>query len=264
MIANCGSDENGKYSGGAAGDQTGKEYRVKAWYSRPWNYVLRYPDAEIGEKIAKTAKNAANNANIGYDQSQRLTFYNALKAADWKASAIKTKCEADCSASTAAIVIAVGHRESLPKLQKVSPSCTTSNLRSALKTAGFNVLTDSKYLKSDAYLLPGDILLREGHHVAINLDKGAKAGEKAETSKKVNGKDIPELAKPTLKKGDTGTQVKNLQKDFNYILAAGLAVDGIFGTKTESVLKAFQKKCKIAIDGVYGKKTEAKLKAELK
>lgn len=29
MISNCGYDENGKYSGGAAGDQTGAEWEIR-------------------------------------------------------------------------------------------------------------------------------------------------------------------------------------------------------------------------------------------
>lgn len=41
--------------------------------------------------------------------------------------------------------------------------------------AGFEVLTDKKYLTSDAYLLEGDILLNDGAHVATNLTNGAKA-----------------------------------------------------------------------------------------
>lgn len=28
MISNCGHDENNRYSGGKAGDQTGTEYRI--------------------------------------------------------------------------------------------------------------------------------------------------------------------------------------------------------------------------------------------
>ena len=35
MISNCGHDENGRYSGGKAGDQTGTEWRVINWYNRP-------------------------------------------------------------------------------------------------------------------------------------------------------------------------------------------------------------------------------------
>ena len=45
MISNCGHDENNRYSGGKAGDQTGTEWRVINWYNRPWKCVLRHPDA---------------------------------------------------------------------------------------------------------------------------------------------------------------------------------------------------------------------------
>ena len=57
----------------------------------------------------------------------------------------------------------------------MSTACYTGNLRKALKKAGFEVLTDKKYLTSDAYLLEGDILLNDGAHVATNLTNGAKA-----------------------------------------------------------------------------------------
>ena len=40
------------------------------------------------------------------------------------------------------------------------------------QAAGFQVLTESKYLTSYDYLLPGDILLNDIHHVAINLSIG--------------------------------------------------------------------------------------------
>jgi len=175
MISNCGHDENGKYSGGKAGDKNGQEYCIRTWYNRPWDCVIRYPDPAIGQVIARIAKNAAKNDHIGYDQSQRLTYYNALKAAEWKPVNIKIDCEADCSSSTAANIIAAGHQEGIKKLQEINPSCTTGNLRQALKNAGFHVLREKIYLDSDAYLLPGDILLKEHSHAAINLDKGKNA-----------------------------------------------------------------------------------------
>ena len=267
-IANCGSDERGKYSGGSAGDQTGKEYCVRPWYNRPWLCVLRHPDAKVGQKLATKAKNAANNDNIGYDQGQRLTFYNALKAVNWKPKDIKTKCEADCSSSTAALVIAVGHALNLTKLQKVNPSCTTSDLRAALRAAGFEVLTDSKYLTSDDYLLPGDILLKDGSHVAINLTTGSKAT--VTTSSSASKKEIPTLASatPNLKKGSTGTQVGYLQKDLDYIGCKGkdgkiLTVDKNFGTNTDCAVRAFQKKYGLIVDGIYGNKSRVKMKTLL-
>lgn len=173
-IANSGHDENGRYSGGKAGDQTGSEWEVRSWYNRPWNCVARF-DKAVGEDIAKLAKNAANNDKIGYDQSQRTTFWNQLRVAkDYDPKNITKACEADCSAGVAAIVKAVGYRKGLAKLKNVSVDLYTGNEKSILKTAGAKILTDSKYLTSDAYLLPGDILINERSHTAINLTTGSK------------------------------------------------------------------------------------------
>ncbi|MCI8363776.1 MAG: peptidoglycan-binding protein [Eubacterium sp.] len=263
-ISNCGHDENKRYSGGKAGDQTGTEYQIRSWYNRPWKCVLRHPNADVGKILAKIAKAAAKNEKIGYDQSQRTTYYTQLKAAGWKPEKIKTNCEADCSSSTAANVIAAGHQMGLKKLQNVNPNCTTSNLRAALKAAGFEVLTHSRYLTGDDYLIPGDVLLNDGHHVAINLTQGSKAG----TIKNASGaKDtVPALASapPNLRKGSSGTQVKNLQKDLNHVMKSGLSVDGEFGTKTENALKIFQKKYNLVVDGIYGEKSKLQMKKLLK
>ncbi len=174
MISNCGHDENGKYTGGKTGDQTGGEYAVINWYNRPWSCVLRYPDINAALKIAETAKAAAINNNVGYDQGERLTYYNCLKAVKWDPAKITTPCEGDCSATTAANIIAAGNLLGISKLKSISPSNTTSTLRKALIGAGFKLLTDSKYLTSDKYLLPGDIPLYDGHHVVINLDYGSE------------------------------------------------------------------------------------------
>lgn len=177
MISNCGHDENGKYSGGKAGDQTGTEWEVIKWYSRPWNYVLRHPDERVRALLANMARAAADNNNIGYDQGQRYTFWTALKAAGYDPAKISTKCEADCSSGVAAIVKAAGERLGNKAMAAVSIYLYTGNLRAGLKAAGFEVLSDKKYRNSDEYLLPGDVLLYENHHTAINLDRGAKATE---------------------------------------------------------------------------------------
>ena len=52
----------------------------------------------------------------------------------------------------------------------------TGNMRSAYQNAGFQVLTESKYLTSSDYLVPGDILLNDTHHTATNLGIGSKSG----------------------------------------------------------------------------------------
>lgn len=176
MISNCGHDENGKYTGGAAGDQTGTEWEIRTWYNRPWNCVLRHPDRNVGNMLADLARKAAQNNLVGYDKNQRGTYWQHLKASNYDPAQITVKCEADCSSGVAANVKAAGYRLGIKALQNVSADCYTGNLRAALKNAGFEALTDSKHLTSDAYLLPGDILLYEGHHTATNLDTGSKAG----------------------------------------------------------------------------------------
>lgn len=180
MISNCGKDERGAYSGGQAGDQTGGEYRLMQWYARPWSCVLRHPEPEVRAMIAQLASAAANNNKIGYDQSQRGTFWAQLQTVGYDPSRISTPCEADCSSSTAAIIKAAGYRLDNAALKAVRYDLTTAGMRSAGRNAGFTVLTESKYLNSDAYLLPGDILLRDvdlaSGHAAINVTRGTRAG----------------------------------------------------------------------------------------
>lgn len=202
MISNCGHDERGKYTGGAAGDQTGTEWEIRSWYNRPWNCVLRHPDRRVGNMLAELGRAAAKNNLVGYDQGQRGTYWQHLKASNYDPAQITIKCEADCSSGVAANVKAAGYRLGIKALQNVSADCYTGNLRVALKAAGFDVLTASKYLTSDAYLLPGDILLYEGHHTATNLDTGSKAESSSESSKpSVSGDTY------TVKSGDTLSEI---------------------------------------------------------
>nr|DAD72259.1 MAG TPA: CW7 repeat protein [Myoviridae sp. ctXRl20] len=186
MISNCGHDENNRYRGGKAGDQTGTEWRVINWYNRPWKCVLRHPNADVRAMIASMAKAAANNNLIGYDQSQRGTFWTNLADSNYDPAQITVACEADCSSGVAAIVKGAGYRLGIDALKKVSTACYTGNLRAALKAAGFEVLTESKYLTSDAYLFAGDILLNDNAHVATNLTTGSKASGTSAPSKSIN------------------------------------------------------------------------------
>lgn len=249
-ISNCGHDENGRYSGGKAGDQGG-EWVVRSWYNRPWDCVLRHPDAAVRKDIALLAKNAANNDKIGYDQSQRGTFWTQLKAAKgYDPKNISKACEADCSSGVAAIVKAVGYRKGLKKLQAVSTDIYTGNMRAALKAAGFEVLTASKYLTSDKYLKAGDILLNESAHVCTNLTDGNGADS---TATATAATDVTGL--PLVKSGSKGAAVKSLQLLLNGKGGAGLDVDGIAGSATESAVKAYQTAKGLTADGQCGKAT---------
>ena len=172
-ISNSGSDENGAYRGGQAGDQTGKEWQMRSWYNRPWLVVLRYPDQKVALKLAQLVIDAALNDKIGYDQGQNRTYLAQLKAVGWEPSKITVACEADCSAGVCANVTAVGYLLGIKAL-KEHTGTYTGNMRSALTKAGFKALTDSKYLTSGDYLLPGDILLNDNHHTATNVTIGSK------------------------------------------------------------------------------------------
>lgn len=187
MISNCGHGEAGhRVSGGVAGDQGGDEYQVINWYPRPWYCVLRWPNIAVGQIIAQVAKAAALNDNIGYDQLERYTFYNELKKANWNPSNIKTPCETDCSASSIACCIAAGYLCNVPALQRLSYEGYTGSMRSDFVSAGFQCLTGSQYTDSANYLLPGDVLLNDDKHAAINLDAGSLSGSNISVSDNKN------------------------------------------------------------------------------
>lgn len=254
MISNCGHDENGKYHGGAAGDQTGKEWQIRSWYNRPWDVVLRYPDEKIAKAISNEAIAAANNNNIGYDQRQRTTFWTQLARSGYHTANIKEKCEADCSAGAMSIVKAVGFLYDIKKLQDVQ-IVTTHYMRAELKKAGFEELTWTKYRTSEANLRPGDILLNEQYHTAIEVGDGKIYIETGGTC---------EVELTILKKGAKGTEVKSLQmllKGYGYKGANKkvLDIDGSFGSNTEYAVKSFQKAAGLTQDGVVGSRTWTKL-----
>lgn len=171
-ISNSGKDENGAYHGGAAGDQTGHEWELKAWYNRPWTVILRYPNQAVALKIAELSIKAALNDKIGYDQYQRTTYWKQLQAVGYDPSKITVACEEDCTAGVSSNVKAVGYLLGIKALQDVS-ICSSRNMRSVFTKAGFIALTDSKYLTGTKYLLPGDVLLYENHHAAANVTIGA-------------------------------------------------------------------------------------------
>lgn len=179
-VANCGQDENGNLYGGEAGDQTKHEWDIRGWKAAGWTCVLRHPDSSIREEICSLATKAANNDLIGYDQQDRKSFWEHLQASEYDPSKISVACNADCSCGTAAIVKAVGYRKGIAELQNINVEMTTVNMREALKSAGFTVLTEKKYVNSPDSLLPGDIVLRDGVHVCINITEGKKGAKENE------------------------------------------------------------------------------------
>ena len=165
-IAHASIDERGSIRGGQAGDQTGKEVCIRSWYNKPWNVVIRFHDPDMREKVAIAMENAAKNNNIGYDQNQRNTLLNAVRKYGYDPKNATAKVETDCSALVTVACIYAGIAEDA--LVKGGNCATTSTLKPRLKATGeVTIFTSKDYTRDTDKLLRGDILLSEGHHVAV-------------------------------------------------------------------------------------------------
>lgn len=253
-ISNSGKDEHSGTRGGTAGDQTGHEWELRKWYSRPWTVILRYPNQAVALTIAKLGIAAALNDNIGYDQGQRGTYWKQLKKADYDPSKITTACEEDCTAGVSSNVRGAGYVHGIKALQEV-PICTSRNMRKEFVKAGFVALTEKKYLTSPKYLFPGDILLYESHHGATNITCGLS----------VRNDWHPGVPTPAhvegLRKGDSGPEVKAMQEA---LVKAGWSFprygcDGDFGAETETNVKGFQRTHGLPVTGIYDSATKTAL-----
>ena len=60
---------------------------------------------------------------------------------------------------------------------------------------------------------------------------------------------------PTLRYGSTGEEVRKLQEALNATGSYALALDGIFGEKTQQAVTAYQKANGLGVDGIAGKET---------
>ena len=257
MLSNSGRDERGLYSGGQAGDQDGGEWAIVPWYNYPWggwDYVLHHPDSNVRALIAKLATEAAHNNNIGYDQSERYTFWEQLSQCGFRPANIQTPCESDCSAGVLAIVKAVGYLTGNERLKAVSIYGYTGNERDILTSAGFQCMNGVKYLTSDDYLYAGDILLNEENHTCTCVTDGSKAGEEP--------KDYFVFKTRQLSLG-----YKSIEDV--YVLECVLKcrtfydgdIDGKFGGDVDAGVRRFQRKAHIKEDGVAGYDTFCKLYA---
>lgn len=236
-------DERGKATGGAAGNQTGKELAAERWYlhKKGWN-VLRAKDADDAEYIAKCMERSIMNRHIGYDQYQRLTLYNEAKKYGFDVDLVAKDVETDCSA-----------------LVRVCCGCagitvgnfTTQNEKSMLLATGaFEQLGGEKYERSCEYLRRGDILITKTKgHTAVVLDDGAKA----ETL--VFGE--YDLGDRELRNGMTGNDVRMAQE---LLIGRGYScgdwgADGDFGDCTEDAVMTFQQDSDMEQTGIIDART---------
>ena len=208
MIAHASHDEKGKLSGGKAGDQTGREVCIRSWYNRPWSHVVRFASSLMREKVAYAMEASANNDRIGYNQNRRNTLLTYARQVGYDPKRVKTACETDCSALVSVACIYAGVPESV--LYKGGNLSTTANLRARLKsTNAVTIYSSEDYTASQNKLMRGDILLYEGHHVAVVVK-----GNVAETPDKTLNKSINEIAKEVLagKWGNGAERTKRLKE----------------------------------------------------
>lgn len=182
-VGSARSDENKTYNHGEAGDQTGYEVSTQKWYahSKGW-VVLRARDAAKRQLIADAMAAACKNAHIGYDQSQRLTLYNALISGGFSVTRLKklTKnVECDCSALVRVCILCAG-------LKDPGNFRTASEPNALLNTGEFDRMIGKSYTDAPDYLCAGDVLVTpvSGHTVVV-LTNGDKAGQTPEPIKVV-------------------------------------------------------------------------------
>jgi hypothetical protein len=223
-----------------AGDQTNKEVCTRSWYKSSWHTVLRPIDPEVAEKMAIACEAGCANKNVGYDQWNRNTLHAQAEAVGWDLSKITVPCECDCSSFMTVDAECAG--VAIPYNNGNAP--TTSTMVSAFKSTGeFEVLVDNKYLTSDEYLKRGDVLVKSGHTVMV-LENGKYAHFKMVL---VNCQ--------VLKKKCKGEAVVALQSILTILGYYTGEIDGSFGSKTDSAVRAFQKAKGLEADGIVGSAT---------
>ncbi len=112
-------------------------------------------------------------------------------------------------------------------------------------TGQFEILTSAEYLRIDAKLKPGDVLVQPGHHTVMVTSVTNPYKEPTKV----------------MKKGSKGNNVKWLQW---HLVRLGYLdwdeVDGEFGKKTHRAVCSLQAAKSITIDGEVGKETNGVLK----
>lgn len=171
MVGSARIDERGNASGGAAGDQkqtsatndlTGEVSMQKMYFhSKGW-YILRPKSAAHAVKMADLMKAACNNANIGYDQGNRLGIVQ-----HGIMTAVKTEC--DCSSLV---------REVVKEATGKDPgNFTTANEAASLEATGLFESKRSYVSQSATPVYDGDVLVTKtkGHTVIVVSGNARKA-----------------------------------------------------------------------------------------
>lgn len=172
MIGSARINENGKVSGGKAGDQTGKEVSIQPFYQHTKGWIcLRPKTANLANGLAQSMTDMCKNDNIGYCQDHRSGIITNLKIYG-KIAKIKQKTETDCSTGVRACCIENGFDPG--NFTTLNEVCTLSD------TGKFEKPFD---VTSASQLCNGDIIVTKTKgHTAIVVSGNPRATKSPITS----------------------------------------------------------------------------------
>jgi hypothetical protein len=82
---------------GAAGNQTGKELKVREYYDFGQTLYFRFNNSTDAWYMGTIAERLAKNLKIGYSQADRASLYQQAKKTGWQSKKITEPCNCDCS-----------------------------------------------------------------------------------------------------------------------------------------------------------------------
>lgn len=170
-IGHASINENGKVTGGKAGDQTQKEVCIREWYNNNWDCMLRPKDSHKAEIMASNCEKACGNNNIGYDQNTRNTLRTQAQKVDFDLSKVGL-CNCDCSSFMS--VCAESANIAIPYKYGNAPTTSTMKI-DFMSTGEFDLYKDKIYLNNSNFLKRGDILIKQGYHTVMVLENGVFA-----------------------------------------------------------------------------------------
>ena len=261
MLGNASIDENGKSSGGKAGDQTGKEVCTRKWYlnKKGWR-LLRHRDPVKADLIAMAMERACANAHIGYDQYQRDTLLQKSASCGYDPGLVTSDCECDCSALVR-VCIAYAYGSDVVNTWRKGARWSTANMCSILLQTGDWLEMSASVAQTDKYVLRGDILCTKTQgHTCVVLTDGPEAAPDQPADERACPYKMPTV-NISKKKNRKGDGVKWVQWMLNAVMDGEpkLIVDGIFGALTDATVRNFQSAAGLKVDGIVGPKTRAEL-----
>jgi len=249
-------DENGKATGGKAGDQLQKstpdykgEVCLKEFYknSKGW-FILRFKKASYATKIAKIMKKACDNIHIGYSQSDR---YGIIKCG--------TKTKKDCNSDCSTLV-----RQCVKEATGKDPGdfYTANEVKILQETGLFKPVIE---YQDEMTLYTGDILVTKTKgHTAIIVEGEPRENPYTEPNMDVTS--VENAEKYSLKEySHVGQYVKWVQWElcqvgFQSDIDRYGGIDGYCGSGTVFCIERFQRAKGLVVDGICGVKTRKALK----